>query len=35
MALFGNEEGEKLESSLRRAEDQQSMDPVDLMGKHS
>ena len=33
MGLFGKEEGEKLESSLQRTEDQQSIYPVDLMGK--
>ena len=33
MGLFGKEEGEKLESSLQRTEDQQSTDPVDLMDK--
>ena len=33
MGLFGKEEGEKLESSLQRTEDQQSIDPVDLMDK--
>ena len=33
MSLFGKEEGEKLESSLQSTEDQQSIDPVDLMGK--
>ena len=31
--LFGKEKGEKLESSLQRTEDQQSIDPVDSMGK--
>ena len=33
MGLFGKEEGEKLESSLQRTEDQQRIDPVDLMDK--
>ena len=33
MGLFGKEEGEKLESSLQRTGDQQSIDPVDLMDK--
>ena len=33
MGLFGKEEGEKLESSLQRTEDQKSIDPVDLMDK--
>ena len=33
MGLFGKEEGEKLERSLQRTEDQQSIDPVDLMDK--
>ena len=33
MGLFGKEEGEKLESSLQRTEDQQSTHPVDLMDK--
>ena len=33
MGLFGKEKGEKLESSLQRSEDQQSIDPVDLMDK--
>ena len=33
MGLFGKEEGEKLESSLQRTEDQQNIDPVDLMDK--
>ena len=33
MGLFGKEEGEKLESSLQRTEDHQSIDPVDLMDK--
>ena len=31
MGLFGKEDGEELESSLQRTEDQQSIDPVDLM----
>ena len=33
MGLFGKEEGEKLESSLQRTEDQQSIGLVDLMDK--
>ena len=33
MGLFGKEEEEKLERSLQRTEDQQSIDPVDLMDK--
>ena len=33
MGLLGKEEGEKLESSLQRTKDQQSIDPVDLMDK--
>ena len=33
IGLFGKEEGEKIESSLQRTENQQSIDPVDLMDK--
>ena len=33
MGLYGREEGEKLENSLQRTEDQQSIDPVDLINK--
>ena len=33
MGLFRKEEGEKLESSLQITEDQQSINPVDLMDK--
>ena len=33
MGLYGKEEGEKLESSLQTTEDQQSINPVDLMDK--
>ena len=33
MGLLGKEEGKKLESSLQRTKDQQSIDPVDLMDK--
>ena len=33
VGLFEKEEREKLESSLQRAKDQQSIDPIDLMDK--